>query len=217
LATYLLAVGLGYLLGSLPSGLWIGRLGGVADVRRTGSGSSGATNVTRARGPGAGALVLAIDLAKGWVAAAWLPVLVEPAPGDALALSAGMAAVVGHVWPVLAHFRGGKGAATAGGVVLAVCPAAFAVCVGLFALVVVLTRVASLGSLAATFGLPPVLWLLQTRFDTTVPASLYLFSFALAALIVWTHRRNIGDLLAGRERKVGRAGKGAGGKKSGLV
>jgi glycerol-3-phosphate acyltransferase PlsY len=153
-------------------------------------------------------LVLAIDLAKGWVAAAWLPVLVEPTAGEALALSAGMAAIVGHVWPALAHFRGGKGTATAGGVVLAVCPAAFAVCVGLFALVVALTRVASLGSLAATFSLPPVLWLLETRLDTTVSASLYLFSFALAVLIAWTHRRNIADLLAGRERKVGRAGKG---------
>ena len=208
MAIYLFAFVLGYLLGSLPTGLWIARIGGVRDVRHTGSGGTGASNVTRARGWAAGMLVLTLDLGKGWIAAAWLPALVGTPTDQRIALLAGTAAIAGHVWPVWAGLRGGKGTATAGGVLLAVYPPAFALCAGLFALVVTLTRIASLGSLVAALALPLVLWLLEIVLDRPGSVALYGFSVTLAFWITWNHRTNITDLRRGRERRIGPGGGG---------
>lgn len=193
---------LAYLLGSIPTGLWISRALGTADLRTRGSGSAGATNVLRFHGWAAALPVALLDGAKGWIAAALLPGLGESATGfaDWLPAAAGFAAALGHVWPALARFRGGKGVATAAGAALAIRPLAAAAAVGLFVVAVLATRRVSAGSLAAAAVLPALFYLLEPSRGSAPVA----FGIALLALILWTHRRNVANLLAGTEPRIGR-------------
>lgn len=185
-----------YLVGAIPFGLVIGRLAGV-DVRVEGSGNIGATNVARTAGRAFGVLTLVLDAAKGatgpLVALAFdQPVLVQ--------LVAGLAAVLGHVFPVYLRFRGGKGVATATGVFAALTPLPTVVAVAVFALVFAIARVVSLGSLLGSLALVVATWRLDGRREVIVLAGV------VTLLIFVRHAGNIRRLWGGRELGVDRSG-----------
>ena len=184
----------GYLLGSVPFGLVIARGTGNVDLRRVGSGNIGATNVLRTVGKRAAALTLLGDIGKGALAvglARWT------GASASLVAAVGLAAVLGHLFPVWAGFRGGKGVATTLGVVLGAMPSVGGLLVVIWVAVAAITRYSSLAALVATTTMPLLVWLADGR-----PAMLAL-SGALAVLVVVRHRENIGRLWAGTEGKIG--------------
>ncbi|MBI4957634.1 MAG: glycerol-3-phosphate 1-O-acyltransferase PlsY [Myxococcales bacterium] len=187
-----------YLSGSIPFGLLLARRRGV-DIRRVGSGNIGATNVARNLGRGLGALVLVLDAAKGALPVAVvrlgeLDVRLSPW----LLSAVGLGAVVGHCFPVWLRFRGGKGVATALGVMLATDPLAAAGGVGVFALVVGVSRIVSLGSMLGTVA---VAFAVTAR---AAPAPSVVLGWGLVALVVVQHRDNLRRLRRGEESRVGR-------------
>ena len=201
LARDLFLVAVAYLLGSVPCGIVIARLQGNVDLRRVGSGNIGATNVLRAVGKGAAALTLLGDIGKGALAvsvARWVGASSEVVAAVALA------AVVGHLLPVFARFRGGKGVATTLGVVLAAVPVVGGLLLLIWLAVAAIWRYSSLAALSATAALPPLVWLLDGR-----PAMLGA-SGILLVLIFARHRDNIRRLLAGTEGKIGQKVPGVG-------
>ncbi len=187
----------GYLVGSIPTGYLICRSQGV-DPRARGSGKTGATNVLRTLGRKASAAVLVSDMAKGAVAvliARWLF-------SDVLAADvvAGVAAIVGHVFPVFIGFRGGRGVATALGAMLAISPIVGLVGLAAGALIIARSRIASLGSLVgAALALLFIAALFFTRLQPLLPV---IYCLLAAMILVFTHRDNIQRLLAGTERKI---------------
>jgi len=184
----------GYLLGSVPFGLVIARGTGNVDLRRVGSGNIGATNVLRTVGKRAAALTLLGDIGKGALAvglARWT------GASASLVAAVGLAAVLGHLFPVWAGFRGGKGVATTLGVVLGAMPSVGGLLVVIWVAVAAITRYSSLAALVATATMPLLVWLADGR-----PAMLAL-SGALLVLVVVRHRENIGRLRAGTEGKIG--------------
>jgi acyl phosphate:glycerol-3-phosphate acyltransferase len=188
--TRILVVIVAYLIGSIPFGYLIvrGKIG--ADIRQTGSGGTGATNVSRRVGKVAGVVTLVLDALKG--AAAVL--IARAVSGDDWVIAAAAIAVlVGHIFPVWLRFRGGKGVATGAGVFLVVAPVAL-LCAGfLFVATVVLTRYVSLGSMVAAATIPLFVWLLSGS------QPLLLTAILGALLIVFAHRGNIGRLAHGTE------------------
>lgn len=183
----------GYVLGSVPTGLLVGRAFGV-DVRKVGSGNIGMANVLRAAGKGPAVLTMVGDMLKGL-----FPVLVARALTDnawVLALVA-LAAVVGHCWPVFLRFRGGKGVATGAGTSIGLAPL---VGLGLFAfwwVVVLISRYTSLGAIAVMVVSPFAFWL------SGQPLPYVLYTIVGGALVLWRHRENARSLLKGTERKIG--------------
>ena len=206
---FILVLVLSYLAGSFPTSIVVGRLFFRTDIRAHGSGNAGGTNAVRVFGWPAGAAVILTDIAKG--AAPVLLIARLPLPGgtdtqllpaDAMALSAGLAAVAGHIWTVFASFRGGKGVATAGGMVAALYPLGFGAALVVFALVILISGIVSAGSLAAAISFPLLLILLeQTGVSETSPLLMWV-SVPIALLIVYTHRSNIARLLRGEERRI---------------
>ena len=185
---WLLAI-LAYLLGSLSFAILLSRLTGTPDPRMSGSGNAGATNMLRLAGKKLAVLTLLGDLCKGL-----LPVLLANQLDFSLQDQAwiGCCAVVGHMYPAYFRFRGGKGVATAAGMLLGLYPPAALLAVAAWLLTFQLTRTSSLAALIATpLTLPLLAW--------QEPAALLPMSF-LTALIVWRHRGNLRDLMAGRER-----------------
>jgi glycerol-3-phosphate acyltransferase PlsY len=187
---------IGFLLGSIPTSVWLGKLYGGIDVRRHGSGNAGATNVIRLLGWMPGLIVLAVDLLKGYSAVMIVALL--GGDQDAL-LIVGGSAVAGHIWSLFAGFRGGKGVATAAGVLLAIHPVAWSICLVVFAVVVCATRLVSVASMTATASLPLVLVLLDLLLDRPYSGSMMVFALVVAALVIFAHRSNIANLVAGRE------------------
>ena len=186
----------GYLLGSLSFALLLVRWRTGADIRTVGSGNAGATNVLRAHGKRLAAAVALLDNAKG--AAAVL--LVRLATADPrYAAAAGLAAILGHVFPLYSGFRGGKGVATAVGAFLVLAPLATAVCLAIFVAVVAATRYVSLGSMIAIVLLPPAAGLLSHA-----PRAVVVAAAATAVLVVFKHVENLKRLARGEERKLGR-------------
>ncbi len=183
-----------YLCGSIPFGYLICRARGI-DVREQGSGNIGATNVARTLGKRSGALVLLLDLAKGLIPVLVARWVVGDQPGADRWIGAAMlAAVAGHVYPAFLRLRGGKGVATAFGVILAVCPLAgalgFVVYVGLY----LATRISSVGSLGGTLTAVVTLWLLGARLEIGLAGSMIML------LILLRHRGNLARLRRGEER-----------------
>jgi len=193
---------LAYLLGSIPSAVWIGKRFHNIDVREHGSGNAGTSNTIRILGWKTGIPVLLIDLAKGWMAA-MLPVFFNLAEhGSALLTNmqiiAGIIAIVGHIFPVFAGFRGGKGVASIFGVFLALNPLLTVYCTAIFLVVLLATGIVSLASMSAGVAFPLLLFLL---FDT--PSVMFkVFSIIVGIALLVTHRKNIGRLLRGEEARL---------------
>ena len=192
-----------YLLGSIPFGYLIVRAKEGADVRETGSGGTGATNVSRRAGKLAGFVTLLLDAAKGALAvglARWLA-----APDFDVnwwVAAAAILAVLGHIFPVWLRFRGGKGVATGVGVFLALAPLAVAGAALIFILVVWATRYVSLGSISATAAFPLCVWLLSRYWKPSTSFEPVMTTAIIGgALIIFMHRANIGRLISGTENK----------------
>ncbi|MEP6635897.1 MAG: glycerol-3-phosphate 1-O-acyltransferase PlsY [Acidobacteriota bacterium] len=194
-----------YLLGSIPFGYLIVRTTQGADIRETGSGATGATNVSRRAGKLAGVLTLVLDALKGAAAvlmARWILQGNVGQPVNWWIAFAAILVIVGHMFPVWLGFSGGKGVATAIGVFLVLATMALALAGVLFLLIVWLTRYVSLGSIVAACAIP-LLVLLENAFVQPVePLVPIMFgATAIAALIVFAHRQNIGRLIQGTESK----------------
>jgi glycerol-3-phosphate acyltransferase PlsY len=191
----------GYVLGSIATGAIVSRRAGT-DLRRRGSGSTGGTNVARVLGWRTGLAVIVVDAAKGFTAAAFVS-WVAPDPAgighETLGLVAGLAAVVGHIWPVFNRFHGGKGVATSAGVLLALAPVAFVSGIAVFAIVLAATRIVSLASLAAELSIPVILAILRWTGSRPVSWNLLAYSVATAVLILFAHRGNVARWIAGTE------------------
>jgi acyl phosphate:glycerol-3-phosphate acyltransferase len=196
--SYFLFPILGYLFGSLTFSIWITRFVKGVDVRDSGSGHATTTNTIRQAGFGWGALVLALDIAKGFIPT-WLAVS-QRAPIYIVALTATLA-VLGHCWPAFAQFRGGMGLATTGGAFLAVNPLAFLISLGLLVLLVLVVRHSARASVFTGILVAPVLWLFQVRdvsFWMAVGAGAVI---AVRFLIDWN--RKYRELWLDREKSSG--------------
>lgn len=188
----ILAVTIGYLTGSVPFAFLLARRRGV-DLRRVGSGNVGAANVLRTSGTGAALAALCLDAAKGALAVLVAQRLVG---SPATPVAAGLASVIGHVYPVWLGFRGGKGVATTAGVFLVLAPAAVAAAAGVFALTAWWTRYVSVGSMAASITL------VATSTAAGVPAAVSAGAFVAALIVMHGHRANLGRLASGTERRI---------------
>jgi glycerol-3-phosphate acyltransferase PlsY len=189
----LAALVLGYLLGSIPFGLLLTRIGGAGDLRAIGSGNIGATNVLRTGRKGLAALTLLLDVAKGAAA-----VMVARWINPDYALLGGLAAFLGHCYPVWLRFRGGKGVATLLGIALALSWPVGLIYAGVWLTVLALFRYSSVGGMAAAVS-APVAAALWSEFEMAV---LFL---ALMLIVLWKHRANIERLLTGDEPRVGQS------------
>ncbi len=193
-----------YLIGSIPTAVWVSRYFFDIDIRDYGSGNAGATNTYRVLGARWGTIVMIIDMAKGIVATSLyilLPYyLTKSNDWDRtnFMIGLGLAAVAGHIFPIWANFRGGKGVATLFGMILAIQPLVAACCVGVFLLVLYLTRFVSLSSILSSIAFA-VFILFIFNDDVTLYR---IFSVAVALMVILTHQKNINRLLNGTESKV---------------
>lgn len=191
-----------YLLGSIPTSVWVGKIFYGIDIRKHGSGNAGATNTIRVLGWKAGLPVMIVDVLKGFAAVTLIRFVQSPPPGTDqfvnYQLMLGGAAVIGHIFPVFARFRGGKGVATLFGMVLAISPFSTMVCAGVFLITLFLTKYVSLSSILAGFTFPVAVIVI---FHTSVP-SMVVFSIAVCVLLLLTHQKNIGRLLRREESKA---------------
>ncbi len=190
-----------YLLGSIPTAVWWGRKFYGIDVREFGSGNSGATNTFRVLGKKAGIPVLAIDIIKGILAV--LLVYLSPFAYDSsefvnLELGLGIAALVGHVFPIYAGFRGGKGVATMLGIVICITPLTSLLVLLVFLTVLIISKYVSLSSMSAGISFPVFLNIVLKNENQT----LLIFSLFVAVLLLITHKKNIARLLKRQETKV---------------
>ena len=200
LINLMLAIGAAYLIGSIPFAVIVSRVMGLTDPRTYGSGNPGATNVLRSGSRGAAALTLLGDGFKGWLAV-WLALRFGPQYGvaDFGAALVAIAVVLGHLYPIFLRFRGGKGIATAAGVIIALNPWLALATAITWAIVAVFFRYSSLASIAAAIFAPfysAFGWGFDARFVALV---------VIAGFTVYRHRVNIRHLLAGTERRIGDA------------
>ena len=198
--TFFIGILLAYLLGAIPTSVWVGRIFYKMDIREHGSGNAGGTNTVRILGWKAGIPVIIFDVFKGWFAVFYLAKLF-PQPsflsGDYLLIAYGLVAVIGHVFPIYVGFKGGKGVGTLAGVGLAFFPLALLASVIVFLIVAIPTRYVSLSSIIAAISFP---LFLIFAFHETSPPVLVLGIFA-SVFIIFTHRKNIKRLIRGEEIK----------------
>ena len=191
----------GYLLGSIPTAVCIGKFFYKIDVREYGSGNAGATNTFRVLGKKAGIPVLLIDVLKGFLAvslAYFSPYTVGGNQFINLELVLGIASLVGHIFPLFASFRGGKGIATLLGIVLGVHLYGALICMAIFIVILIISGYVSLGSMISAICFPIIVIIV---FQTTVP-SLIIFSILIAIMVLITHQKNIERLLRREESKA---------------
>jgi len=200
----IIAILIAYLLGSIPVSVWLGRALKGIDLREHGSGNAGATNAFRVLGTPIGIAVFMLDMAKGYAAVNLSHIQSHLQPDTeawmALRVGLGLLSVAGHIFPVFAGFRGGKGVSTMAGIGLALHPLSAACALGIYALVFLIRRVSSLGSLAAVLSYP--LWMIlvfHSEFRT-----LWAFSIMVPILVIITHRSNIRRLLQKEEKSLER-------------
>jgi acyl phosphate:glycerol-3-phosphate acyltransferase len=200
--TNVAALLLAYILGSIPSAVWIGKIFYRIDVREYGSGNAGATNTFRVLGKKAGIPVLIIDILKGYVAVQLATIIGNYLPATQqfvnFKLTLGVAALLGHIFPVFAGFRGGKGVATLLGILSGVHPPAALVCAGVFVITLLLSGYVSLSSMISAIAFPIIIMFV---YHETI-RSLNVFSMFVAVLVLITHQKNIERLLKGEESKV---------------
>lgn len=193
-----------YLLGSIPTGFLLVRAFRHQDIRTVGSGNIGATNVLRSGGKGLGAATFLLDVLKG-AAAVWMGALafrylaMASPPRDVEALAA-LFAVIGHMFPVWLGFRGGKGVATGFGVFLVAAPWAALSAIGVFAVILAITRFVSLSSIVAAASFPVFAWFMVTGYR---PPFFMAVQIVVALLIILKHHQNIRRLLSGTEHRLG--------------
>lgn len=195
-----------YLLGSIPFGIIITKLWKGIDIREHGSKNPGATNVYRVVGPVPALIVLILDIGKGLVATLWLGRISIGQPflnPVSLMILAGIAVILGHVFPVFVGFKGGKGVATGLGVLLSLAPLETALALLLFLIIVALTRYVSLGSLSSASFILLALIFKKYYFHKPVSLELLVTVLVLTIFIFYTHRSNIKRLLNGTENKFG--------------
>lgn len=207
---------LSYLVGSIPTSIIVARNRRGIDIRQHGSGNAGGTNVFRVLGWKAGLFVIVADMAKGLFAAMVIARLMYgPIPFEnrtpfddfsVVQIIAGCSAILGHIWTLFAGFKGGKGIATAGGMLLGIAPIEVAVSLGVFLVVLLVSHYVSLGSLSAAVSFPLTMFLRENVFMVDISGyhTLIYFSTAISLLIIYTHRANIKRLLAGTENRITR-------------
>ena len=205
---------LSYLVGSIPNSIIISKAVKGIDIRKHGSGNAGGTNVMRVLGWKHGLLVILLDALKGAIAVVVIARLhygplpfTNISPFDDFTLVqiiAGMAAVVGHIWTVFASFKGGKGIATALGMMLMLITVDMLIALGVFVLVVSISRYVSLGSILTAIAVPSVLYIRENVFHVDIIGYDILFPFivAMSLLVIFTHRKNLVRLFNGSESKI---------------
>ena len=205
---------LSYLVGSIPTSIIVSKISKGIDIRDYGSGNAGGTNVMRVLGWKQGALVILLDALKGVIVVVFIARLqygsmpfANLTPFDDLTLIqiiAGISAVIGHIWTVFAGFRGGKGIATALGMLLMISTVDMLIAIGVFVIVVTISRYVSLGSILGAIAVPLALVVRENIFNVNVPGynTLLPFVVGLSLLVIFTHRRNVVRLLNGSESKI---------------
>ena len=193
-----------YLVGSIPTALIAGFLYGKVDIRTTGSKNAGATNLYRSFGLKLYIPVLCLDMFKGFVPVFWIAGFIDPEPLTYLQMQilCGIAAVIGHIFTIFAGFKGGKGVATAAGMMLALIPGQLLLALVVYLLVTSITHYVSLGSISAAISLPIIFLLDNVLRGITYEWEIYAVSSVLALLIIVTHRSNIGRLFRREENKT---------------
>ncbi len=198
----LLLIVIAYLIGSIPTAIWLSKAYFGIDIREYGSGNAGATNTFRVLGPKWGSIVMLIDILKGVVATSLyvlLPYyLTDEWDRTNFMVGLGLAAVLGHIFPIWADFRGGKGVATLFGMIIAIQPLVAACCVGVFTLVLYLTRFVSLSSILASVAFAVFILFIFNEQEPLYRA----FAIAVTLTVLLTHQKNISRLLRGNESKV---------------
>jgi glycerol-3-phosphate acyltransferase PlsY len=199
-----LLIVIAYLIGSIPTAVWVSKAFFGIDIREYGSGNAGATNTFRVLGSKWGTFVMIIDMLKGVLATSLYILLPYYMSGanewdrTNFMVGLGLAAVLGHIFPIWANFRGGKGVATLFGMILAIQPLVAVLCVGIFLLVLYLTRFVSLSSILASIAFAVFILVIFNEKEPLYRA----FAIAVALLVVLTHQKNITRLLRGGESKV---------------
>ncbi|MFB6248130.1 MAG: glycerol-3-phosphate 1-O-acyltransferase PlsY [Salinibacter sp.] len=202
-----------YFLGSIPGALWSSKALHGVDIRNYGSHNAGATNAFRVVGWQAGVLATVVDMGKGYLSAGVVASVIRIDPLPALSvfgwetpvvvgLLAGLAAIVGHMFPIFARFEGGKGVNTAAGILLALTPLTTLYTMGVFAVVLLSSRYVSLGSITAAVAFPIIVAVRKYGFEVDIDGSLLVVGILIATAIVVAHRSNIVRLLRGNENQV---------------
>lgn len=200
---YLISAISAYLLGSIPTAVWVGKAWYDIDVREHGSKNAGATNTFRVLGKKPGIVVLLIDVAKGALAVSIPLLLVNfvdlqlAEHQDHLQIVAAVCAVLGHIFPVFAGFRGGKGVATSLGIIIGIQPLSAAICFGVFLIVFILSKFVSLGAIVASVCFPIIVYILHPE-----STEMQIFSLILGTAVILAHRKNIKRLVKGEESKM---------------
>ena len=200
---FLIVIFIGYILGSIPSAVWMGKLFHGIDIREHGSKNAGATNTFRVFGNKSGTIVLAMDILKGYAAASTPLLLSHMYIGFKdeiliLQLTASFCAIIGHVFPVLANFKGGKGVASTLGIIIAINPETAFICLGCFILVFSVWKYVSLGAIVASVLFPFVSYFFMLE-DARI---MIIFSIVISLIVLFSHRKNIQRLLRGEENKM---------------
>ena len=205
---------LSYLVGSIPTSIIVSRVSHGIDIRNHGSGNAGGTNVARILGWQAGVFVILMDIFKGYVCTMLIPKLMYgPIPFNNLTpfedftviqIISGCAAILGHIWTAFGGFRGGKGIATAGGVLIGLATIELLIALGIFILVFIVSRYVSLGSISAALSLPLTMFFRHNIFHAQLQGyhTLIFFTIGISLLLTYTHRENIKRLLAGTESRL---------------
>lgn len=205
---------LSYLIGSIPNSILISKAVGGIDIRNHGSGNAGGTNVMRVLGWKYGLVVILLDALKGAIAVVIISRLFYgPLPFENVSpfddftlvqIIAGMSAVIGHIWTVFAGFKGGKGIATALGMLLTLITIDMLIAVGIFTLVVLISRYVSLGSIIAALSVPATLFIRENLFHVDIPgySTLLPFIVGVTAIVIFTHRKNLVRIINGNENKI---------------
>ncbi len=207
-----------YVLGSIPSSLWVGKIFHRIDIREHGSGNAGTTNTFRVLGWKSGITVFVLDFMKGFVSSFWVsmyafeigngPIAPPGWEADAfLMITCGLMAVVGHMFPIFANFKGGKGAATACGMLFGIEPISISISFAIFILITLTTRYVSLASITASFIYPISLLVMRYGFGYFVDGSIIIFATIIASGIIIKHKSNIKRLINGNENRVNIYGK----------
>jgi glycerol-3-phosphate acyltransferase PlsY len=205
---------LSYLIGSIPTGIIVSKAVRGIDIRNHGSGNAGGTNVMRVLGWKYGLMVIMLDAIKGSIAVILIARLYfGPLPFENVSpfddftlvqIIAGIAAVIGHIWTIFAGFRGGKGIATALGMLSMLITVDMLIAVGIFTLVVLISRYVSLGSIIAAISVPSTLYIRENFFHVDIQgySTLFPFIIGVATLVIFTHRKNLVRLINGNENKI---------------